>query len=271
MSTYFIGDIHGCFNELQLLLKKVLFNHKKDDLWITGDLVSRGPDSLKVLRYLYTLKDRVKIVLGNHDLNLISIYAGIKSNKKENGFDELLSAADSSNLINWLRRQSLLQIDEKRKIIMTHAGVSPQWNISTLKLYACMIHDFLSSKNYSLFLELIYNNNINFWSKKLNRLDRLRYSVNALTRMRYCYLNGRLNMLCKASPNIIHHSLYPWFRMKGNISQEYSIVFGHWSSLRGFDIPKPFFSLDTGCCWGGELTMLRWEDKKRFSQPKIHV
>ncbi|QIQ41745.1 MAG: bis(5'-nucleosyl)-tetraphosphatase (symmetrical) [Buchnera aphidicola (Microlophium carnosum)] len=268
MSTYFISDIHGCYKEFRMLLEKSSFNNKKDYLWIAGDLVSRGPDSLHVLRYLYSLQNRVQIVLGNHDINLIAVHAGVKKNKKENCFDEFLSSSDSVELINWLRSQSLLKIDEKRKIIMSHAGMSPQWDINTARVCALEIEDSLSHKNYSLFLkEMYYNNNVNFWRLNLNQLDRLRYAINSLTRMRYCYPDTRLNMFYKQSPNLVKDPLRPWFLMPSNISKVYSIFFGHWSSLKGTYVPKPFFSLDGGCCWGEELIMLRWEDKKWFSQP----
>lgn len=269
MSTYFIGDIHGCYRELKLLLKKSSFDDKKDYLWITGDLVARGPNSLEVVRYLYSLKNRVKIVLGNHDLNLMAVYSGVKKNKKENYFDEFLLAKDSSELINWLRYKPLLEIDKERKIIMTHAGISPQWDIFTAQSYALKIEQFLSSDNYNLFLESMYNNDITFWESSLNRLNRLRYSINAFTRMRYCYPDGRLNMFYKKSPNIIKYPLQPWFTIKNKLPKKYSIIFGHWSSLKGTYVPQPFIPLDTGCCWGGELTMLRWEDKKWFSQSYI--
>ncbi|AHG60228.1 symmetrical bis(5'-nucleosyl)-tetraphosphatase [Buchnera aphidicola] len=266
MSTYFISDIHGCYKEFKLLLEKSDFNYTKDYLWIAGDLVSRGPDSLKVLKYIYSFRKRVKIVLGNHDINLISVYIGVKKNKKENFFDEFLNSEDSFQLINWLRKQSLLKIDKKRKIIMVHAGISPKWNINTLQFYALAIEEFLSNDNYFLFLEAMYNNNINFWDISLKRLDRLRYSMNTFTRMRYCYPDGQLNMFYKQSPKLIKYPLLPWFFIHQRLIKDYSIFFGHWSSLKGTYIPKPFFSLDGGCCWGGELNMFRWEDKKWFSQ-----
>ncbi|QCI17549.1 bis(5'-nucleosyl)-tetraphosphatase (symmetrical) [Buchnera aphidicola (Acyrthosiphon lactucae)] len=267
MSTYFLSDIHGCYKEFRMLLEKSDFDDKKDYLWIAGDLVSRGPDSLNVVRYLYSLKNRVKIVLGNHDINLIAVYSGIKENKKENYFNEFLSSSDRFELINWLRCQSLLKVDEKRKIIMSHAGISPQWDIDTAKICALEIEDFLSHENYSLFLKEMYDNNINFWELKLNQLDRLRYAINSFTRMRYCYPDCRLNMFHKQSPNFVKYPLRPWFLMPSKIPKVYSIFFGHWSSLKGTYIPEPFFSLDGGCCWGEELIMLRWEDKKWFSQP----
>jgi len=272
MSIYLISDIHGCFNELKLLLKKSCFNDKKDYLWVAGDSVSKGPDSLQVIRYLYSLKKRVKITLGNHDLNLIAVYFGVKENKKENYFDEFLSATDSLELIHWLRCQSILIIDETKKIVMSHAGISPKWNIIEAKNCALEIEHCLSSDNYISFLKSIFNNKINYWSKKFKKIDRLRYALNVFTRMRYCYPDGRLNLVCKKSPNIVQYPLIPWFKMPYNFEKEYSIFFGHWSSLKGTKVSHPFFPLDNGCCWGGELTIFRWEDKKYFfqsSQKKI--
>ncbi|ANZ22373.1 diadenosine tetraphosphatase [Buchnera aphidicola (Diuraphis noxia)] len=271
MSTYFISDIHGCYKEFKILLEKSSFDYKTDYLWVAGDSVSRGPDSLKVLRYLYSLslKNRVQMVLGNHDLNLIAVHAGIKKNKEENYFDEILSSHDSDKLINWLRSQNLIKVDKNRKIIMSHAGISPQWDIPTAEIYAFQIKKFLSHSNYALFLESMYDNTVNFWDLHLNQLDKLRYSMNSLTRMRYCYPDGRLNMFYKQSPNLVKYPLQPWFVMQHNISKDYSVFFGHWSTLKSIDIPKPFISLDSGCCWGEELTLFRWEDKKVFFQKSL--
>ncbi|WP_422667096.1 symmetrical bis(5'-nucleosyl)-tetraphosphatase [Buchnera aphidicola] len=266
MSTYIIGDIHGCYTEMMLLLKKVSFNSQKDYLWVTGDMVARGPDSLKVLRYLYSLQDRVKIVLGNHDLNLISVFFGNKKNKKENCFNNLFNADDSITLMHWLRNQSVLQIDEDQKIIMVHAGISPHWSLNEVKFYAKKISLLLSSDNYLSFLDSVYDNNITEWSINLSMLDKLKYSINVFTRMRYCYPNGKLNLFYKDSPCYIKYPLQPWFLIDRNIPKEYSIFFGHWSSLKKTNMIEPFYPLDTGCCWGGKLTLIRLEDKKYFSE-----
>ncbi|GAB7264442.1 hypothetical protein DZJ_09920 [Dickeya ananatis] len=133
MATYLIGDVHGCAVELKALLAQVAFNPESDTLWLTGDLVARGPDSLDVLRYVRSLGDSVRMVLGNHDLHLLAVYAGISRNKPKDRLDPLLSAPDADDLINWLRRQPLLQIDEERKLVMTHAGITPQWDLDTAK------------------------------------------------------------------------------------------------------------------------------------------
>ncbi|QFQ31988.1 bis(5'-nucleosyl)-tetraphosphatase (symmetrical) ApaH [Buchnera aphidicola] len=266
MSTYFISDIHGCYREFKILLKKSNFDVKKDYLWIAGDLVARGPNSLEVIRYLYSIKDRTNIVLGNHDLNLIAVYSGIKENKKENYFDDFLSSKDSDKLINWLRSQSILKINEQQKIIMIHAGISSQWDFETMKACALEIEASLLSNDYPLFLKSVFNNKINYWNSSLRKIDRLRYSVNAFTRMRYCYPNGKLNLICKKSPNVVKYPLLPWFIISNKFKEKYSVVFGHWSTLKDTRVPSAFFPLDKGCCWGGQLLMLRWEDKQYFYQ-----
>lgn len=133
MSTYLIGDVHGCYDELIALLKQVDFTPGQDTLWLTGDLVARGPGSLDVLRYVKSLGDSVRMVLGNHDLHLLAVYAGISRNKPKDRITPLLEAPDADELLNWLRRQPLLQIDEEKKLVMAHAGITPQWDLETAK------------------------------------------------------------------------------------------------------------------------------------------
>ncbi|WP_348666560.1 bis(5'-nucleosyl)-tetraphosphatase (symmetrical) ApaH [Arsenophonus symbiont of Ornithomya chloropus] len=269
MSTYLIGDIHGCYYELKELLKKVKFNPNKDILWITGDLVARGPNSLKVLRYIKKLSISAKIVLGNHDLNLISMYYQINHHKPKDKLKKILTAPDAEILINWLRKQPLLQIDDEKKIIMSHAGITPQWDLKSAKICAKEIETILSSNIYPIFLESMYSNIPDTWSPKLKGLSRLRFSTNVLTRMRYCWPNGRLNLDWKSTPENTPFPLKPWFNLVRKIPKEYTIIFGHWSALKGRGTPKGIYCLDTGCCWGGELTLMRWEDKKYFIQKKI--
>ncbi|WP_350305938.1 bis(5'-nucleosyl)-tetraphosphatase (symmetrical) ApaH [Photorhabdus viridis] len=269
MSTYLIGDVHGCYHELRTLLTKANFDPQKDTLWLTGDLVARGPDSLEVLRYVKQLGSAAKIVLGNHDLHLLGVYAGISRNKPKDKINELLSAPDADELINWLRKQPLLQCDDDLKLVMTHAGITPQWDLETAKICAGEVEVMLNSSSYPLFLNSMYGDMPNNWSPELSGLARLRFSTNALTRMRYCFPNGQLDMLCKDKPESAPAPLKPWFELPQQISAEYSIVFGHWASLEGQGTSERFYALDTGCCWGGELTMLRWEDKQYFTQPSL--
>jgi len=266
MSTYLIGDVHGCYEELRSLLHQVAFDPQVDQLWLTGDLVARGPASLEVLRYVRYLGDCVKMVLGNHDLHLLAVYAGISRNKPKDRITPLLEAPDADLLINWLRRQPLLQVDEEKKLVMAHAGITPQWDIETAKSCAREVESVLSSDTYPLFLDAMYGDMPNNWTPELSGLARLRFSTNALTRMRYCFPNGQLDMIAKEAPDSAPPPLKPWFTIPGPVSNDYTIAFGHWASLEGKGTPEGILALDTGCCWGGTLTMLRWEDKRVFVQ-----
>ncbi|KAA0263102.1 bis(5'-nucleosyl)-tetraphosphatase (symmetrical) ApaH [Hafnia alvei] len=270
MSTLLIGDVHGCYEELRSLLAQVDFDPAKDTLWLTGDLVARGPDSVEVLRYVQSLGDSVRMVLGNHDLHLLAVYAGISRNKPKDKITPLLDAPDADSLINWLRRQPILQVDNKLKLVMAHAGISPQWDIETAQVCAREVEAVLSSDSYPLFLNAMYGDMPNSWVDGLTGLQRLRFSTNALTRMRYCFPGGELDMICKDAPGEAPSPLKPWFNLPSKVLDEgYSIAFGHWASLEGKGTPPQVYALDTGCCWGGDLTMLRWEDKQYFTQPSL--
>ncbi|HHR5878231.1 TPA: bis(5'-nucleosyl)-tetraphosphatase (symmetrical) ApaH [Providencia alcalifaciens] len=269
MSTYIVGDIHGCYRELRELLDSVSFDPQQDTLWLTGDLVARGPDSLQVLRYVKSLGSSARLVLGNHDLHLIGIYCKISRNKPKDHLDELLNAPDIDELINWLRRQPLLQVEEDQKMVMTHAGITPQWDLETAKMCAREVEAVLSSDAYPLFIDSMYGDMPNNWSESLMGLARLRYSTNALTRLRYCFPNGQLDMDCKESPAKAPAPLKPWFSLPSQFPEDYSIFFGHWASLEGKFTPEHVYAMDTGCCWGGDLTLLHWETKT-FHRQKSH-
>ncbi|OZI14757.1 bis(5'-nucleosyl)-tetraphosphatase (symmetrical) [Sodalis-like symbiont of Philaenus spumarius] len=267
MSTYLIGDIHGCYNELKIILAQVQFDAAVDTLWLTGDLVARGPGSLEVLRLVRSLGDSVRLVLGNHDIHLLAVYAGISRNKQKDCITPLLEAPDADELINWLRRQPVLQVDEEKKLVMVHAGITPQWDLDTARQCAREVEAVLKSDRYPLFFDTMSGDMPNNWSPELSGLARLRFSTNVFTRMRYCFPNGQLEMNCKDTPGKAPAPLWPWFALSGPVSERYSIVFGHWASLMGQGTPAHIYGLDTGCCWGGELTLLRWEDKAFIRVP----
>lgn len=269
MSTYLIGDVHGCLDELEALLAQVSFNPERDTVWLTGDLVARGPDSLGVLRFVRSLGASARMVLGNHDLHLLAVYAGISRNKTKDRLNPLLDAPDVHDLINWLRRQPLLQVDEDLKLAMSHAGITPQWDLETAKMCAREVESILSSDSYPLFLDAMYGDMPNNWNPKLSGLPRLRFSTNVFTRMRYCFSGGQLDMMCKEPPTQAPSLLKPWFELPSQVAGEYAIAFGHWASLNGKGTPENIYALDTGCCWGGKLTMLRWEDKQYFTQKSL--
>ncbi|QJC36050.1 symmetrical bis(5'-nucleosyl)-tetraphosphatase [Enterobacteriaceae endosymbiont of Donacia cincticornis] len=273
MTTYFIGDIHGYYNEFISLLKKICFNDKNDQLWITGDLISRGPDSKKVLYYLYSIRKSVKLVLGNHDLYLISLFLGsMNSNINDPLVLNLLKDTKINFIINsWLKYQPLVQYDKEKKILMSHAGITPQWDDIHIILSASdEAKNIISSKNNKIFFDYINNEKyqINDWKKnKLIGFQRFSFIINAFTKMRYCYPNGTLEMLTKKAPNDINSIiLKPWFDIPNILYKKYTIFFGHWSDLQGGKYtPKNIIGLDTGCCWGNKLTIFTWETKKFHS------
>ncbi|MCW5197327.1 symmetrical bis(5'-nucleosyl)-tetraphosphatase [Buchnera aphidicola] len=269
MSIYLTSDIHGCYNKLQVLLKKISFNPDYDSLWVAGDLVSRGQQSLEVLRFLKSLGTRVKIVLGNHDIRAILIYFGIKNFDKNDNLKVLFESHDSDVLIDWLRKQPLFIVDKKQKIIMVHAGVYPLWDINTVQNYSNIIEYYLSSENYIDFLKKIkHTSSCCLWKENMSYLEQIKFSINIFTRMRYCYLNKLLDMRYKCSPNELYNKtcLKPWFTFKNLIPKKYSIFFGHWASLpkKIISYNNNIISLDTGCCWGRELSIIRWNDKMWF-------
>lgn len=271
MATYLVGDVHGCFVELEALLAQVSFDPARDTLWLTGDLVARGPDSLRVLRFVRSLGSSVRMVLGNHDLHLLAVYAGISRHKTKDRLEALLAAPDIDDLINWLRRQPVLQVDEDLKLVMAHAGITPQWDLDTAQMCAREVESILSSDSYPLFLDAMYGDMPNNWLPELSGLPRLRFSTNVFTRMRYCFNGGQLDMMCKTPPAQAPSLLKPWFNLPGPVPSEYAIAFGHWASLEGKGTPEGIFALDTGCCWGGALTLLHWEEQRYYRQPSQFV
>ncbi|NIH16700.1 MAG: symmetrical bis(5'-nucleosyl)-tetraphosphatase [Buchnera aphidicola (Periphyllus lyropictus)] len=264
MSTYFIGDIHGCYKQFRFLLEKINFDILKDELWITGDLIGRGPDSFKVLKYIFSLGKQAKLVLGNHDVTLLSIYYGVQKKSIEKEISELLSSNNLDYIINKLRKVPLIQYDLKRKLMMSHAGFFPYWDAKKSIFYAKQAQDILSGKNFLKYLKLMRGDFPNFWSNNLNKYERFRFIINVYTRMRYCNLNKELDFSYKDTPPHFNKSLLPWFDIDVKSKEDFSLFFGHWSSLGDTKTPKNVFPLDTGCCWGRYLTILRWEDKKIY-------
>lgn len=280
MAAYLVGDIQGCFHELKALLKQVEFSPSKDTLYVAGDLVARGPDSLATLRFIKSLGSSAKVVLGNHDLHLLSVHAGIKKPKSSDKLSELLAADDCDELMNWLAYQPLIQripnsegsldkvnaLDEESYAYMTHAGVSPQWTLSEVISQASFVHNKLSSQDRNTWLAVMYGEEPNNWFEAKTEIEQFRYSVNAFTRMRFCFLDGSLEFDYKESPKeITSKDVTPWFELSKVINQ-IPWVFGHWASLMGNCSHDNIYPLDTGCVWGNHLTMLRWHDKKLFTQ-----
>lgn len=263
MTIYFIGDIQGCYSELDTLLSEVAFSSRDDQLYVAGDLVARGPNSLETLQLLKSLNNNVHIVLGNHDLHLLAVYHQIKKIKQQDKLSSLLLAKDCEELLFWLAQQPLIQKLPNEDTYLSHAGLSPQWSIEQALINAQDAHEKLTSSDHLFWLAQMYGNQPNYWSDSHNEIDKFRYTINSLTRMRFCFSNGNLDFNCKSSISQAPQNLIPWFEFN-HIAQNTNWLFGHWASLMGNSNKKNIFALDTGCVWGNHLTLLRWHDKKLF-------
>lgn len=266
-ADYAIGDIQGCYEPLMRLLDAIGFDEKIDRLWFVGDLVNRGPESLRVLRFIKNLPLKPRITLGNHDLHLlVKLFTNNPRSSPDDTLKPILRADDGEDLGHWLRKQSILFHDESLQILMCHAGIAPVWNLELAKALACELEKVLSSDtDYRAFLGEIYGNEPNCWSPELKGIERLRIITNYFTRMRLCDAEGCLYFGTKTEDNNTSKTLYPWFAVPGRLQIPIDVVFGHWAALQG-NCPVPnLYALDTGCFWGGELTALRLQDRCRFS------
>ncbi|BDM65547.1 bis(5'-nucleosyl)-tetraphosphatase, symmetrical [Shewanella sp. NFH-SH190041] len=272
MAHYFVGDLQGCYREFKLLLDKVAFNPSKDEIWAVGDLVARGPDSLSVLRFFADEANSGRVVLGNHDLHLLSVYGGLKRAKPSDQLQPLLDAPDTGQLIDFIRHQPLVRELPEFNLVMTHAGIPPQWDLATLRHEAAAVSDVLQQDNYlDALISHMYGTDINRWSTELSGLNRLIYCINALTRMRYLHPDGTLDFDCKLPPGdaATHDDLRPWFTFNSKLPQQTQVVFGHWAALMGQTHNCRYQALDTGCCWGEYLTLLHLETDEKLTQQAL--
>ena len=258
MAVYAIGDIQGCFDELQAMLELLNFDQQKDQIWLAGDLVNRGTKSAEVLRFAKDLgPTAVKVVLGNHDLHLLANACGVtKHHHRLDTMDSVLNAPDRDELIDWLRRQPLLHHDAKLGFTMVHAGLPPIWTLSKAKKRAQEVEEVLRSDDWPTFFQHMYGNDPQRWSKMLKGWERLRYITNCFTRLRYCHEDERLALKYKGKPSESPDGQTPWFDMPNRKTKTERIVFGHWSTL-GTGQYGQVFSLDSGAVWGEKLTALR--------------
>jgi bis(5'-nucleosyl)-tetraphosphatase (symmetrical) len=256
MSTYIVGDIQGCFDGLQKLLKKVDFSPANDRLIAVGDLVGRGTQALETLNYLHTLEDSFDTVLGNHDLHLMAIYAGIRKAKPSDNLDTLLASPSIKKHVNWLRGKPLALMADPDTLV-THAGLFPEWSVKKALKFSLEVSAQLQGKDWRKFLANMYGNQPVAWHKTLLGPQRLRFIVNAMTRMRFIENKVNLDFNCKVSPDLAPQELTPWFKVRNEkLKSNEKIVFGHWAALNGNTALQQFCGLDTGYVWGQTMTML---------------
>jgi len=267
MTDFVVGDIQGCHDSLQALLNKVDFNPTHDRLYCVGDLVNRGPKSLETLELLHSLGDSAKIVLGNHDLHLISCHYQLRNLKQCDTAQSVLDSADADFWINWLRQQPLMIYEPEKDFIICHAGLYPSWSIDQGLTLSNKFSNALKSDKYLILLEKIYGNKPEKFSQDYSKYKKLRFTVNAFTRMRYCYADERLEFSCKTFPTD-ELALSPWFTLQRNIPTTTRTIFGHWSSLGLYHFNNAI-CIDTGCVWGNELTLYNIDSDTFIHQTAI--
>ncbi len=264
MATFAIGDIQGCYAQFARLLERVRFDPAADRLWLVGDLVNRGPESLQVLRRVRELGESATVVLGNHDLYLLMVAAGFSRRGKDDTLARVLEAPDRDELLDWLARRPLAY--REGAFVMVHAGLLPQWSADRAMALAGEVEAVLRSKGAQVFLRDLAGDRPDHWDDALAGQDRLRVIVNGMTRMRFCTPDGRLTMRAKGPPDKAPPGTLPWFQVQNRAASTHTVVCGHWSAL-GLHRAPGLIALDTGCVWGGKLTAVRLEDDQVFQVP----
>jgi bis(5'-nucleosyl)-tetraphosphatase (symmetrical) len=258
MARWAIGDVQGCCDELEELLQRIHFSPDRDRLWFVGDLVNRGPYSLKTLRLIRAMGDNAVCVLGNHDLHLLAIALVGAKLRKSDTLSEVLAAPDRDSLIEWLLLRPLAHYEPQRGDLLVHAGLVPQWTATLTMELARDVERVLRHDPRSL-LAVMYGDEPDHWQDRLSGIDRLRFTINVLTRLRFCTPEGKVDFKQKGKPGSAHKPLLPWFKAPNRWSSAIRIVFGHWSAL-GLHRERGVLALDTGCVWGSSLTAANLDD-----------
>lgn len=258
MTTYAIGDLQGCHTQLLALLDKIDAVTPHAQLVFVGDIVNRGPKSLATLRHIYGLKQRARIVLGNHDLNLLAVACGLRKPHHADTLADILAAHDREELLTWLRHQPLAL--EQDGHLCVHAGVLPQWSTQQTLALSREVETVLQGENWVALLQQMYGNEPARWDDDLQGADRLRCIINALTRLRFCQPDGSMDFKTTEAAENAPAGLLPWFDCPDRKTAASPVVFGHWSTL-GLLVRPNLLGLDTGCVWGGKLTAVNLQDR----------
>lgn len=254
MAHYLIGDVQGCDEPLARLLAAIAFSPSRDTLYLLGDLVNRGPDSVGVLRRLAAYGEAAQCLLGNHDLSLLALAHGKRAAHRNDTLDPVLAAPDRAALLDWLRHRSMAI--QAQGLLMLHGGALPQWDAAQVMALAGEVEAALRGPALEEFLGTMYGNEPDRWSDALQGPDRLRVIVNALTRLRFCTPEGVIDLKASGGLDKAPPGLLPWFDVPGRRTAGTPIAFGHWSTL-GYLRRPDLIALDTGCVWGGCLSALR--------------
>ncbi|MBZ2169189.1 symmetrical bis(5'-nucleosyl)-tetraphosphatase [Marinobacter sp. F4216] len=262
MTDYAIGDIQGCYDRLREVLGKVSFSPSRDRLWVAGDLINRGPSSLETLRFIEQMGESAQVVLGNHDLHLLAVAIGGHQPRKKDTFADILDAPDHDRLVDWLRQQRLCIHDKKRNLVMAHAGIPHIWSVKQAVSLAQEVESVIRSRQAEEYFTHMYGNEPDRWSKKLEGAERWRVVTNYFTRMRFIDEHGALELSSKEGVDTAPEGYAPWFEFPRE--DDVRIVFGHWAALEGETGQDRFIGLDTGCVWGGALTIMNLDTGEKL-------
>ena len=266
MSLYAIGDVQGCLHALQRLLDIINFDPATDELWFAGDLVNRGPQSLETLRFIKGLGTQAVCVLGNHDLRLLRVDAGLEEASASTTLAPILKSDDRDELVTWLRKKPVFKLNNSRKLAMVHAGILPGWSLQATQKLAHQIEQILQTDGYKEFLAAVKNQNLSQWNQASSRQQQLAFALNVMTSMRICNQQQKIMFSFKQAPDNIPEGFAAWFDWPHQRNPEFTVIVGHWAAL-GFVQQAGVIALDTGCVWGKQLTAYRLDSgrEKRFS------
>ncbi len=261
MAIYAVGDIQGCLDPLRRLLDRLRFDPAQDLLWLVGDLVNRGPQSVETLRFVRAMGPQAVTVLGNHDLALLAKASGARRLKRDDPLRSVIEAPDAAELLDWLRRRPILHRDPRCDWTLVHAGLAPQWDEATAVECARELEDMLRGPHWAAFMQHLYGDQPVRWDPRLSGWDRLRFITNTFTRIRYCDATGRIDLSETVAPGLQSRGLTPWFEVEGRKNRAMNLVFGHWSTLGLLHRPG-LLGLDSGCVWGGYMTAARIDTER---------
>lgn len=264
MTIWAIGDIQGCYTPLQRLLEKCRFDPAQDQLWLVGDLVNRGPQSLETLRFLRSLGKSAVTVLGNHDLYLLMVAAdAVPRRGKDDTLGPVFDAPDAAELLDWLKAQPLAHaaILDGQRHVMVHAGLLPEWTVDDALALSAEVSARLRGPHFAEFLRNLWGDSPLHWQAQLGDMDRARVVVNAMTRMRFCSRQGVMDLKIKGKPENAPVGHVPWFDVPGRKTSKDTLVVGHWSAL-GLKMSPNLIALDSGCLWGGHLTAVSLPERE---------
>ena len=264
MTTWAIGDLHGCLDPLQRLLDAVRYDPGADRLWFVGDIANRGRQPLETLRYVRSLGSGAVTVLGNHDLHLLAVIHGVRKPSPKDTVAAILAAPDRDELEHWLRSRPLLHTDPALGATLVHAGIHPHWSLALARTLADELEALLPTPRFERFVTRMYGDSPARWSADLGKHERRRFAVNVFTRMRYCTAQGTLDFTHSEPPAQAPGRLIPWYRVPGRVAPGTRLVFGHWSSHPAMS-PPDVLPLDRGCVWDGTLAAHALESGRTVS------